>query len=77
MIRYFVSFPVEARVTPEDLHQIQEYLKQKADAEDWQDVIVNMGGTITDLRPKLTFIMPRPAQHRQPRIIRGAHARRR
>ena len=51
MIRYVVSFPAEADMRPEQMHHLQRMLKECADDRQWRDLVINQGGTITDMRP--------------------------
>jgi hypothetical protein len=50
MIRYFISFPVEARVNAEMVEYIATKLHAAADDRQWRDFVVTHGGTITDMR---------------------------
>jgi hypothetical protein len=50
MIRYVVSYPVEANVRAEQMQMVMEMMKENADARDWRDIVLNQGGTIRDMR---------------------------
>jgi tripartite-type tricarboxylate transporter receptor subunit TctC len=50
MIRYVISFPVEADIRPEQMRYLTEVFKEAADSREWRDFVINQGGTITDMR---------------------------
>lgn len=52
MIRYVISYPVEARMYSEEMQHLQQMLKDCANDREWRDLIINRGGTITDMRCK-------------------------
>jgi hypothetical protein len=50
MLRYVVSFPLGSDIRPEQMHYLAEKLKELADEKEWRDIVLNQGGTITDMR---------------------------
>lgn len=64
MLRYVLSFPAE--IHREALEQISEMLKEAANDQQFRDIVISHGGTITDMRRRATPYRRRP----EPRIIR-------
>lgn len=50
MLRYWISFPPEANVRPDQLDELRHYIREAVDDRAFRDVVVNMGGTITNMR---------------------------
>jgi hypothetical protein len=64
MIRYLISFPPEAKVTQRDLEMVRELIKHAVEGRNWRDIVMNMGGTITDMRPKRSKVWVKNVQRR-------------
>jgi len=64
MIRYFISFPAESNITREGLEMVKDLLKHAESGRNWRDIVMNMGGTITDMRPKRSKVWVKNAQRR-------------
>jgi hypothetical protein len=65
MIRYVISFPVDARITPEFMQHFSERLKEAVNDREWRDIVMSSGGTITDMRHNRPHV---------PALIRRARA---
>jgi hypothetical protein len=50
VIRYVISFPVEAHITEPFFREFVERLKEASEAHEWRDIVLTQGGTITDMR---------------------------
>jgi len=50
MLRYVISYPVGANIRPEQMDYIVRMMKDCADTREWRDIVLNEGGTITDMR---------------------------
>lgn len=53
MIRYLISFPPEAKISPEGMYYFREMISNAANAREWRDVILSQGATITDMRVRV------------------------
>jgi tripartite-type tricarboxylate transporter receptor subunit TctC len=62
VIRYVISFPVEANIRAEFVQKLAAKLKEAVDDREWRDIVLNQGGTITDMRhnrPHVTALVRR------------------
>ena len=52
-LRYVISFPAGTDISQQQMHHFQERLKEAANAKEWRDIVLNEGGTITDVRRRV------------------------
>ena len=64
MIRYLISFSPEVKIRPDELEMVRDLIKHAVNGRNWRDIVMNMGGTITDMRPKRSKVWVKNAQRR-------------